>query len=201
MQNVLADLCVEAEAHTLTAMKMAAVYDQSETHGDPLDVELFRIGVSVSKYYITKRQPNFAYECLEVLGGNGFVEDFPLARLFRHSPLNSVWEGSGNVIALDVLRAHKSLPTLLKEIKLGCKLDGRFDAYVDQLEKDVKAIGDNPLSSFNQRNARNTADRLGGLPYTLNNLANTDVVVVTVMYCTDMDIEKDIYHNIFLLLT
>ena len=66
--------------------------------------DLFRLGVSVSKYFVTKRSPAFVYECLEALGGNGFVEDFPLAKLFRHSPLNSIWEGSGNVIALDILR-------------------------------------------------------------------------------------------------
>eukprot|EP01035_Chromulina_nebulosa_P024312 gene24312-31630_t len=80
--------------------------------------ELFRIAVSVAKYYITKRQPNFVFECMEIFGGNGFIEEFPMAKLFRHSPLNSIWEGSGNVISLDILKALKSLPVLMSDIKL-----------------------------------------------------------------------------------
>jgi hypothetical protein len=66
------------------------------------------------KYYTTKLQPQFVYECMEALGGNGYTEDYPLAQLFRHSPLNSIWEGSGNIMALDVLRAHKSIPYFIQ---------------------------------------------------------------------------------------
>ena len=101
MQNVLADLCVEAEAHTITAFYMAVLYDRVERatvstqragtelpNGHP-DIELFRTAVSVAKYYVTKRQPNFAYECMEVFGGNGFVEDFPMVNFVGRHTENS----------------------------------------------------------------------------------------------------------------
>jgi putative acyl-CoA dehydrogenase len=132
MRNLLTDLCVSAEAHTLTAMYMAVAFDKcysshpfspsnnnidcisnSGSHSiNAHDMnananadaqELFRIGVTVSKYFVTKALPHFSYECMEVFGGNGFVEDFPIAKLFRQSPLNAIWEGSGNVNYLSVI--------------------------------------------------------------------------------------------------
>ena len=100
-------------------MRMAAAFDRyydSTDSADEQEKNTFRIGVTVSKYFVTKRSPAFVYECMETMGGNGFVEDFPMAKLFRHSPLNSIWEGSGNVIALDILRGFAAVPALMADI-------------------------------------------------------------------------------------
>lgn len=80
MRNLLTDLCVESEAHTFNALYMARAFDRYYTASDEGERELFRIGVSVSKYYVTKRLPGFVYECMEAMGGNGYVEDFPMAK-------------------------------------------------------------------------------------------------------------------------
>lgn len=182
MENLLADLCIESEANTLTAMYLASVFDASiYNYSLPTAIpnslnakglnekfgasgseaqELFRIGVAVGKYWVTKRYPNFAYECMEVFGGNGYVEDFPMAMLFRQSPLNSIWEGSGNIIALDVLRAHKSFPVLLRDIKhvLGC--DAGLDLLIHDIEKMIHQMSLDFLSPSAQREARNLTDKL-----------------------------------------
>ncbi|RYG59446.1 hypothetical protein EON64_20210, partial [archaeon] len=136
MQNVLADLCVESEAHSMLSMYAASLYDMYYNQkGSERGRELFRVSVAVSKYYVTKRLPPFTYECLEALGGNGFVEDFPLARMFRHSPLNAVWEGSGNVIALDiVVRASQHLGLLLEELHTYKGKDSRLDGLLGYLD-------------------------------------------------------------------
>ena len=166
MRNLLADLCVESEAHTMNAMYMARAFDRyytaSSSPAEDIETEkeLFRIGVSVSKYFVTKRLPGFVYECMEALGGNGYVEDFPMARLFRQSPLNAIWEGSGNVIALDILRGHAALPILLKDIQQVRGSDSRLDAYVAQVEATVNVVRKDPLSLESQRGARNLVDRL-----------------------------------------
>eukprot|EP00597_Dinobryon_sp_UTEXLB2267_P007023 CAMPEP_0170095218 /NCGR_PEP_ID=MMETSP0019_2-20121128/27786_1 /TAXON_ID=98059 /ORGANISM="Dinobryon sp., Strain UTEXLB2267" /LENGTH=413 /DNA_ID=CAMNT_0010316829 /DNA_START=129 /DNA_END=1368 /DNA_ORIENTATION=+ len=150
---------VEAEAHTMLAFHMASAFDKWHNEGSEADRDVFRIGVSVSKYFVTKRLPALTYECLEVFGGNGFVEDFPMSRLFRHSPLNSIWEGSGNVIALDVLRGSKQLPMLWKDILLCEGADSGLDQYLKVLERDIqKLLKMNPLEA--QRHARNLVDRL-----------------------------------------
>ena len=104
MQNVLADLCVEAEAATVSALRLARAYDESAA-GDEDAREFRRLANAVLKYWICKRAPNHAVESLECLGGNGYVEESGMPRLFRESPLASIWEGSGNVQCLDVLRA------------------------------------------------------------------------------------------------
>ena len=160
MQNVLADLCIEAEAHTLTALSMAAIFDKAEKSKNEYDQELFRISVSIAKYFITKRQPNFVYECMETFGGNGFVEEQPMAKLFRHSPLNSIWEGSGNIIALDILRGAKSLPLLINELNQSKHLDKSFDKFITKLSLLVEQVMKDPMSSENQRNARAFSDQL-----------------------------------------
>jgi putative acyl-CoA dehydrogenase len=182
MANLLADLCLESEANTLTAIYLSAIYDASlYSYTQPTSFpnslltsrpaappvvdpqqtqELFRIGVAVGKYWVTKRYPNFAYECMEVFGGNGYVEDFPMATLFRQSPLNAIWEGSGNVIALDILRAHKSFPVLLQEIKQAMGCDSGFDHLILDLEKQIQELSaTNALSMESQRGARNLADK------------------------------------------
>ena len=104
MAAVLADLQLEAEAATWTALRLASAYDDDEF------APYRRLATAVAKYWVCKRGPNHAYESLECLGGNGYTEAFPLARRYREQPVLAVWEGSGNVIALDVLRAMAREP-------------------------------------------------------------------------------------------
>jgi putative acyl-CoA dehydrogenase len=137
MANVLADLAVESEAATVSAMRLARAYDE----GDAL---LARLATPVLKYWICKRHPALASEALECLGGNGFVEESGMPRLFRQSPLNGVWEGSGNVIALDVLRAlgrsPESLDRFLAELDAALGADRRYDDAVARLRKDLSDV-------------------------------------------------------------
>ncbi|CAN5468921.1 acyl-CoA dehydrogenase family protein [soil metagenome] len=112
MQNVLADLAVESEAATISAMRLARAYDEAAA-GDAEAQAFKRIATAVLKYWVTKRAPWHAVECLECHGGNGYVEESGMPRLFRESPLNSIWEGSGNVQCLDVLRAMVKSPDAL----------------------------------------------------------------------------------------
>jgi putative acyl-CoA dehydrogenase len=102
MTSVLADLALESEAAMLTGMRLAQLFEADATDAD---VALRRLATPVSKYWVCKRGPHHAYEALECLGGNGYTEAFPLARRYREQPVMAIWEGSGNVIALDVLRA------------------------------------------------------------------------------------------------
>lgn len=101
MSAVVADLALESEAATVTAMRLARAYDED---ADAAESGFRRLATAVSKYWVCKRGPGHAYEALECLGGNGYTEAFPLARRYREQPLLAIWEGSGNVIALDVLR-------------------------------------------------------------------------------------------------
>jgi putative acyl-CoA dehydrogenase len=121
MQNVLADLCVESEAATATALRLARAYDEG-------DDAFRRLATAVAKFWVCKRTPPLVAEALECLGGNGYVEESQLPRLFRESPLNSIWEGSGNVNALDVLRAVEKEPATLEaflaEVELAPELHG-----------------------------------------------------------------------------
>ena len=117
MRNVLADLALESEAATVLAMRLARAFDES-------DRGFARLAVAVGKYWIAKRTPAHVAEALECLGGNGFVEEFVLARLYREAPLNSIWEGSGNVIALDVLRAITREPESLDQVLAEIRLSG-----------------------------------------------------------------------------
>jgi putative acyl-CoA dehydrogenase len=102
MRAVLADLALDVEAAVALAFRMARALDRAD---DPHEAAMVRIGLPIAKYLVTKRAPAVVAEAMECLGGAGFVEETPLARLFRQSPLNAIWEGSGNVIALDLLRA------------------------------------------------------------------------------------------------
>ncbi len=130
MQNVLADLAIESEAATATAMRVARAYDEQ-------DAPFRRFATAVMKYWVCKRAPQHSLEALECLGGNGYVEESGLPRLLRDSPLNSIWEGSGNVAALDVLRATvkepEGLPAFLAECELARGADPRLDAHLDRL--------------------------------------------------------------------
>jgi putative acyl-CoA dehydrogenase len=109
MQNVLADLALESEAATALAVRLAAAVDAD----DPRETAFRRIALPLAKYWVCKRAPFLAAEALECLGGNGYVEESGMPLLFRESPLNSIWEGSGNVNALDVLRALGRSPEAL----------------------------------------------------------------------------------------
>ena len=140
MGNVLADLAVESEAATIGAMRLARAYDEA-TAGDEDAQHLKRIANAVLKYWICKRAPMHAGESLECLGGNGFVEESGMPRLFRESPLNSIWEGSGNVQCLDVLRAMikspASLDAFFAEVEEGAALEPRLQAYAASLREEV----------------------------------------------------------------
>ncbi|MFE7599098.1 acyl-CoA dehydrogenase family protein [Streptomyces sp. NPDC057494] len=130
MRNVLADLAVESEAATVLAMRLAAAYDA----GTPEETALLRIAVPAAKYWVTKRCVPLVAEALECLGGNGYVEESGMPRLLRESPLNSVWEGSGNVQALDVVRALRTEPAaldaLLREVGAARGADHRLDRAI-----------------------------------------------------------------------
>ena len=132
MQNVLADLALESEAATTLMLRLAGAVDREEQ-------AFKRLAVAVGKYWVTKRTPVFAGEALECLGGNGYVEESGMPRLYREAPLNSVWEGSGNVNALDVLRAMarepESVEAFFAEVALAD--DARITAAVSDLQKDL----------------------------------------------------------------
>jgi putative acyl-CoA dehydrogenase len=143
MRNVLADLCVESEASTALAMRLARAYDEAHADADAgddsSDAQLFkRLATAVGKYWTCKRAPNHAFEALECLGGNGYVEESGMPRLYREAPLASIWEGSGNVMSLDVLRAltrsPRSLEVFLGEVELARGADPRLDARVLELK-------------------------------------------------------------------
>jgi putative acyl-CoA dehydrogenase len=108
MQNVLADLALESEAATVTMARLARAYDEGQTHPDAR--RLARLATAVCKYWLCKRASAHAAESLECFGGNGYVEESGMPRLYREAPLNGIWEGSGNVICLDVLRAMAKDP-------------------------------------------------------------------------------------------
>jgi putative acyl-CoA dehydrogenase len=140
MQNVLADLAVESEAATALAMRLARAYDEEDT-------ALRRLATAVGKYWVCKRYPGLAFEAMECLGGNGYVEDSGMPRLYREAPVNSIWEGSGNVNALDVLRALAKQPATLEayfaEVELAAGADARLDAFVAGLRDefaDLEAV-------------------------------------------------------------
>ncbi|MGI8846284.1 MAG: acyl-CoA dehydrogenase family protein, partial [Thermoleophilaceae bacterium] len=137
MLNVLADLAIESEA--ATAMRIVRAYDED---GGPFR----RVATAVSKYWVCKRAPLHAGEALECFGGNGYVEESGMPRLFRDSPLNSIWEGSGNVAALDVLRAlgrePEGLPAFLAEVELASGADPRLDTHVEALKRRLSSLGE-----------------------------------------------------------
>ena len=136
MRNVLADLAVEAEAATMVAMRMAGATD-SVVRGDPKEALLRRIGLAASKYWVCKRATPHAAEALECLGGNGYAEESGMPRLYREAPLMGIWEGSGNVSALDTLRAMATRPecveVLFAELAASAGSDARLDSHVDNL--------------------------------------------------------------------
>jgi putative acyl-CoA dehydrogenase len=135
MQNVLADLAIEAEAATLLAFRLARAFDRMKE--DEHEQLLTRILTPVAKFWLCKRLPMFVNEAMECIGGNGYVEEHPIARLYREAPVNGIWEGSGNVICLDVLRAMKKTPdareALFRELGPAIAADGRVSRYLDTI--------------------------------------------------------------------
>jgi putative acyl-CoA dehydrogenase len=133
MRNVLADLALESEAATTLMLRLAGAVDRAG-RGDVEEQAFKRLATAVGKYWVTKRAPNVAAEALECLGGNGYVEESGMPRLYREAPLNSVWEGSGNVNALDVLRAMSREPASVEaffaEVELASGADPRLDDAV-----------------------------------------------------------------------
>jgi putative acyl-CoA dehydrogenase len=152
MRTVLADLAVESEAATVLMLRLAAATDADES-------AFRRIALAVGKYWVCKRAPMHAAEALECLGGNGYVEDFPMARLYREAPLNGIWEGSGNVSALDVLRALSREPQCLAAYDEEIGLASGADARLDQAVADLRAaLGQ--LATDGQAGARRLVERM-----------------------------------------
>ncbi len=143
MQNVLADLAIESEAATVGMMRLARSYDEAAA-GDQGAVEFRRLANAVLKYWINKRAPAHAAEALECFGGNGYVEESGMPRLYRESPLNGIWEGSGNVQCLDVLRGMAKNPVALEaflgEVAEAQGSDERLDAAVAELKRELGEI-------------------------------------------------------------
>jgi putative acyl-CoA dehydrogenase len=130
MAAVLADLAVESEAATALSLRLAQTFDQDDPVG--------RLLTPLAKYWVCKRAPGLVYEAMESLGGAGYVETGPMPRLFRQSPLNAIWEGSGNVIALDVLRAFGREPEAVEALRGFLEAargrDGAYDRWLDALD-------------------------------------------------------------------
>jgi putative acyl-CoA dehydrogenase len=140
MQNVLADLCVESEAATVTALRLARAFDRGEA-------AFARIATPIAKFSICKRGPAHAAEALECVGGNGYVEESGLPRIYRQQPLLSIWEGSGNVICLDVLRAMHREPETV-------------EAFLAELEPRFRPAAEAALAEVDEAGARRLVERL-----------------------------------------
>jgi putative acyl-CoA dehydrogenase len=140
MANVLADLAIESEAATLVALRLAAAADRA-ANGDEGERALRRLALAAAKYHVCKLAPAHAAEALECLGGNGYVEESGMPRLYREAPLQSIWEGSGNVAALDALRAltrqPESAEAFFAELDQARGADRRLDDAIERLRKDA----------------------------------------------------------------
>ncbi len=154
MRNVLADLSIESQAATLLMMRLARAFDAKAS--DDAEQAFARFATPVGKYWVCKRCPFVVSEAMECLGGNSYIDDCVMPRLHREAPLNSIWEGCGNVICLDILRAMKKEPEtpqlFMQEVRLARSADRRFDDFVRALEAD--------LPKADEYTARVTAERL-----------------------------------------
>jgi putative acyl-CoA dehydrogenase len=146
MRNVLADLSLECEAAVVLTLRLARAFDARTDEAATL---LRRLLTPVVKYWVCKRAPTVCAEAMEVLGGNGYIEDGPIARRFRESPLNSIWEGSGNIMCLDVLRALAREPRTLEALEEllapARGRDQRYDQYLAALQRELGATADEEL--------------------------------------------------------
>ena len=156
MQNVLADLALESEAALAMSLRMARALDSN----DAAEAALLRLGTAVGKYWICKRAPQHAYEAMECTGGSGVMEDSMMPRLFRDSPVNAIWEGSGNIQCLDVLRALSQSPEVLDiyfaEVETARGLHVALDRHIDALKADFAAGSSAEL----EQRARELVDRM-----------------------------------------
>ena len=138
MQNVLTTLVIESDAALAMSMRIASALDNPESHKEKL---LIRITTAIGKYWVCKRAPDFVFEAMECMGGNAYVETSILARLYRDGPVNSIWEGSGNVQCLDVLRSiernKECLDVLFEEIELARGMNQYLDNYIDNLKNEI----------------------------------------------------------------
>ena len=154
MRNVLADLALESEATTALALRLARGFDPSAS--DPAQRLFTRLATPIAKYWVTKRVVAVAAEALECTGGNGYVEESPLARLYRDAPVNSLWEGAGNIQCLDVLRAMDREPevreALVGELDAASGSDPRYDSFVTSLTEEL-------AGRSSQEGARGLAER------------------------------------------
>ena len=161
MTNVVTDLALESEASTLLAMRLAAAHEDA---ADAQEQSFRRLATAVAKYRICKRGPAHAYEAMECLGGNGYTEDFPLAMRYREQPVSAIWEGSGNVIALDVLRAlarePESIAAFDAELALAAGADPRFDALRARVQQGLAEIAGAPVDVA-QAGARGLVGTMG----------------------------------------
>ena len=162
MTNVLADLAVESEAATCLAMRVAGAFDRAP--GDPAEAALRRLATAAAKYWVCKRAPAVAAEALECLGGNGYVEESGMPRLYREAPLNSIWEGAGNINSLDVLRVlarqPEALAALSDELAPARAAEPRLDRAAAAVERELAAAAD-PVGL--QAGARRLVERLAVL--------------------------------------
>ncbi|WP_406491943.1 acyl-CoA dehydrogenase family protein [Streptomyces sp. NBC_00846] len=157
MTAVLADLALETEAATWTALRLAHAYEADSGESEAM---FRRLATAVAKYWICKRGPHHAYEALECLGGNGYTEDWPLARRYREQPVMAVWEGSGNVIALDVLRGiartPQSLDAFWAELETTSGASSVLDAHLRRVRRELAEDLRDPLAA--QTRARATVE-------------------------------------------
>ena len=135
MTNVLADLAIEAEAALALTMRLARAYDES----DEVAQVIRRVMTPAAKFWICKRTPFVTYEAMEVLGGSGYIEESIMPRLYREAPVNSIWEGSGNVMCLDVLRAIGRTANIAEVLRSELGVDPRLKSAVDRLSKRLAA--------------------------------------------------------------
>ena len=162
MANVLADLTLESQAATALAFRLAGAADRA-ARGDAAEAALLRLALPAAKYWVCKRFPAHAAEALECLGGNGYVEESGMPRIYREAPLNSIWEGSGNVTSLDVLRAlartEGAADVLLAELGAAAGADGALDGAVAALKAQVAGL-ETATSLEAQHEARRLAGRI-----------------------------------------
>ena len=143
MRNVLADMTVEVEASLALGLRVARAMDHMD---DPAEAALARIGTTVAKYWNTKRCPNLVFEALECHGGPGYIEESIMPRLYREAPINSIWEGSGNVMGLDVLRAMgrepEAIPNFIAELEKARGNHPNLDRAIDDLNDELSNLDD-----------------------------------------------------------
>ncbi|MDH3378350.1 MAG: acyl-CoA dehydrogenase family protein [Gammaproteobacteria bacterium] len=140
MRNVLADLAIEVEAALVLSLRIARALDEGDTDEDA--AALARIGTAIGKYWNCKRAPAHVGESLECHGGSGYIEESIMPRLYREAPVNSIWEGAGNIVCLDVLRAMQresaAIPALLSELESASGANAALDAAIDNLRNELK---------------------------------------------------------------